>query len=235
MSQKHYTQLSYEERVLIEDWNKHTNPNKLSLRQFAKHLGRYPSTIARELKRNGRPPTNKRIRVNKPSMTGSSIRRSVRAEKYKLANERYWKRYTVFLLQSRIHYTAKAAQKSAILRVKRPGLKLEQPEYEELLSFIMTALDSRWSPEQISGRLKLEGILPTISHESIYSFIREHKAMKDIDLTPCLRRKGKKYRRQRVSTYNHTDNRKSIDIRPEIVNQLSRIGDLEGDTIVGKD
>lgn len=235
MSQRNYTQLSYEERVLIEDWNKDTNPHKRSLRQFAKHLGRNPGTISRELSRNGRPPTANRTRVNKPCCTGHTARGRAEAEQYILATERYWKRRKLFLQQNHIHYTAKAANRQAFARVKRPGLKLEQPENEELLSFVITALDSRWSPEQISGRIRLENILPNISHKAIYRFIKIHKVKQDLDLVSCLRRKGKKYKTQKTSTYNTTDNRRSIDERPEAVNALSRVGDLEGDTIVGKD
>lgn len=232
MSQKHYTQLSYEERVLIEDWNSDTSPKKNSLRQFAKHIGRSPGTISRELKRNGRPPTATSTRVNKPSRNGHTARGHTEVEQYILATERYWKRRHTFLLQSRLHYTAKAANQQAAIRVRRPGLKLERPENAEFLSFIITALDSRWSPEQISGRIKLEGLLPGISHKAIYNFIYAHP---ELGLKSCLRRKGKKYRKQRASTYNHTNNRRSIDERPAEIDELNRIGDLEGDTIVGKD
>lgn len=234
MSQKHYTQLTYEERILIEDWNKNISKTKLSLRKFAEHLGRNPSTISRELDRNGRPPTNTRCRVNKPNLDNRHTRGKDNQEN-KDSIARYWKRRARFLSQARIHYTARTANGLAHTRVRRPGLKLEQPENEELLSFVMTALDSRWSPEQISGRVKFEGLLLDISHEAIYSFIRKHKALKDLDLTSCLRRKGKRYHKQKTSTYNQTDGRKSIDDRPSEVNKLSRIGDLEGDTIVGRD
>ncbi len=231
MSQRHYTQLSYKERVLIEDWNNSTGVDKPSLRKFAKHLGRSPSTIFRELDRNGRPPTNIVSRVNKPRVDNRHTRgRDNQKDKNRIA--RYWRRRAGFLFQARKHYTSDTAQKLANGRVKHPGLKLEQPESEELLSFILTALDSRWSPEQISGRIKYEGLLPSISHQAIYNFIGTHP---ELGLKSCLRRKGKKYRKQKTAIYNHTDNRKSIDECPTEVDQLIRVGDLEGDTIIGKD
>lgn len=233
MSQKHYTHLSYEERVLIEDWNKDTNPKKRSLREFAQHIGRNPGTISRELSRNGRPPTTTKTRVNKPHVDGRYGRGSSQNQANIDALQRYWQRRKVFSLQSKQHYTAKTAEQNARLRVKHPGLKLEQPAYEEVLQFVLTALDSRWSPEQISGRLRLEGLLLSISHKAIYEFINAHE--QELQLKYYLRRKGKKYRKPKLSKYNTASNRRSIDDRPMEVNQLSRAGDIEGDTIVGKD
>lgn len=231
MPHRHYTQLSYKERVLIEDWSRNTSKDKPSLRKFARHLGRHPSTISRELDRNGRPPTNTASRVNKPRVDNRHTRgRDNQKDKDRIT--RYWKRRTIFLSQARKQYTAETAQRLADSKVKHPRLRLEQPENEELLSFVITTLDSRWSPEQISGRIKHEGLLPNISHQTIYDFIYAHP---ELGLKSYLRRKGKKYRKQNASTYNHTDNRKSIDMRPEEVEQLTRIGDLEGDTIVGRD
>ena len=60
MSLNKYTQLSYEERVIIENRLK----NNESIRSIALKLDRNPSTIAREIKRNGIKA--KTIRVNKP-------------------------------------------------------------------------------------------------------------------------------------------------------------------------
>jgi len=65
------------------------------------------------------------------------------------------------------------------------------------------------SPEQASQRLALEGGLQ-ISHESIYLHI---------------------YADKRRGTIK---NRVGIDERPVIVEQKSRIGDWEGDTVIGK-
>lgn len=233
MSQQYYTQLSYEERVLIEDWNKNTDPNKPSLRKFAEHLSRSPATISRELNRNGRPPATSKTRVNKPHCDGRQSRGRVSNQTNIDALQRYWKRRAKFLSESRRHYTCLTAQRLSIERAKHIGLKLEQSENEELLQFVITALDSRWSPEQISGRIKQEGLLPSISCQAIYNFIYQHE--EELHLKSCLRRRGKTYRKQKAVTYNTTSSRRSIDERPAEVSTLERIGDLEGDTIVGKD
>ena len=60
MSLNKYTQLSYEERVIIENRLK----NNESIRSIAKKLNRNASTIAREIKRNG--IKTKTTRINKP-------------------------------------------------------------------------------------------------------------------------------------------------------------------------
>ena len=109
---------------------------------------------------------------------------------------------------------------------------LEQAENEELLQFVITALDSGWSPEQIAGRVNLEGIYHRLSAKVIYKFIFKFP---ELELKSYLPRHGKKYRKKSKVPYNKTENRRTIDERPEIVDSLLRIGDFEGDTIVGKD
>lgn len=90
-----------------------------------------------------------------------------------------------------------------------------------------------WSPEQISGRLRTEeGI--RISHEHIYQYIYADKRAGG-ELYHHLR--CKKKRRKRYGSYDRRGvipNRISIDERPEIVAERSRVGDWEGDTVIGK-
>lgn len=87
----------------------------------------------------------------------------------------------------------------------------------------------KWSPEQISGWLDRHGKL-SISHETIYKFIHEDRA-KGGCLYKHLRRQ-KKYRRHRFGLNRAPIlDRVSIDERPAIVDQKSRIGDWEIDTI----
>ncbi len=89
-----------------------------------------------------------------------------------------------------------------------------------------------WSPEQISGRLFKEQAI-SISHESIYLYIYQdkreggelHKHLR------CQKKRRKRYGKQ--DRRGRIKNRVSIDQRPAIVNQKSRIGDWEGDTIIG--
>jgi len=101
--------------------------------------------------------------------------------------------------------------------------------------YIRAKLKLDWSPEQIAGRLKVDkGI--DIVHESIYRYIYANKANGG-QLYKSLRHKNKKYHK-RSNTYQARGTiigRVMIDKRPKIVEDKSRIGDWEIDTVVGKD
>jgi len=90
-----------------------------------------------------------------------------------------------------------------------------------------------WSPEQISGRFRAEeGI--RISHEYIYQYIYADKRAGG-ELYRHLR--CQKKRRKRYGAYDRRGvipNRVSIDERPVVVDERSRVGDWEGDTVIGK-
>src|SRR6266852_3541083 len=89
-----------------------------------------------------------------------------------------------------------------------------------------------WSPEQISGRLKLNQ-QPSVSHEWIYLYVYADKR-RGGTLHRHLR--SQKKQRKRYSGYirrGQIPNRISIDKRPKIVASKSRFGDWEVDTIVG--
>ena len=104
----------------------------------------------------------------------------------------------------------------------------------ELVLRIEKHLKEGWSPEQISGRLKLMGI--NISHERIYQHVWSDRKTLSGMLFMYLRNKGKKYKK-RKNTYGSKSkipNRVDIKERPDVVNLKSRVGDWEGDTIVGK-
>jgi len=90
-----------------------------------------------------------------------------------------------------------------------------------------------FSPEQICGRLAMED-QQTVSHESIYQYIYADKAQGG-DLHSFLRcQKERKKRYGSNSRRGKIPNRVSIDDRPKVVEERSRIGDWEGDTIIGK-
>src|SRR5450432_2819470 len=98
----------------------------------------------------------------------------------------------------------------------------------------MTALiEQDWSPEQISGSLKAADQL-RVSHEWIYQYIYADQTAGG-KLHFHLR--CQKLRRKRYGKNDHRGqlpNRRSIDDRPAIVAQKTRVGDWEADTIIGK-
>jgi IS30 family transposase len=98
---------------------------------------------------------------------------------------------------------------------------------------IETRLRLDWSPEQISDWLQRNGH-PTVSHERIYQFIlANRKAGGDLyKHLRCQKQRKKRYgARERRGQFS---DRISIEARPAIVEQRSRLGDWELDTIIGK-
>jgi len=102
------------------------------------------------------------------------------------------------------------------------------------IRIIEKRLEEGWSPDQISGRLKLEGIC--VSHESIYHHVWSDKQQGGF-LYRHLRHAGKKYNRRSSGRAGRgcIPNRVDIKERPAIVEKKSRVGDWEGDTIIGKE
>lgn len=94
-------------------------------------------------------------------------------------------------------------------------------------------LKKKWSPEQISERLKLEGH-KSVSHERIYQFIAEEKAAGGT-LWKNLRYSHKRRKRRFPSQdrRGQIQDAVSIEKRPASANNRSRLGHWERDTMVG--
>lgn len=105
----------------------------------------------------------------------------------------------------------------------------------ELIAIIKEKLKLQWSPEQISGRLKRFYGEKAVSHEMIYRYIWDDKQRRG-ELYKNLRHNGKKYNKRgsKNAGRGFIPNRVDIDQRPSIVEEKSRIGDWEIDTIIGK-
>ncbi|MDW5442275.1 IS30 family transposase [Polaromonas sp. SM01] len=90
------------------------------------------------------------------------------------------------------------------------------------------------SPQQVSGRLRLEKAI-CISTEAIYQRAYRDKGQGG-DLVSYLR--CQKVRRKRYASGQERRgvlaHRTGIEQRPAVVDQRSRLGDWEGDTIIGK-
>lgn len=94
-------------------------------------------------------------------------------------------------------------------------------------------VNEQWSPEQIAGRL-VHDKQETISHETIYKKIlvdKQSGGRLHIHLR-CQKKRKKRYGSAR-SNRGTIKNRVDIDERPAIVNERKRVGDWEGDTIIG--
>ena len=91
---------------------------------------------------------------------------------------------------------------------------------------VLDGLYRLWSPEQISGRLKLEGIL--ISPEAIYQYVRKKGLRRN------LRHRGKEYKPKKTHEAGASciPNRVDISKRPSVIDDKIRVGDWEGDTVI---
>ncbi len=105
---------------------------------------------------------------------------------------------------------------------------------KELIELIEEKLSLQWSPEQISGWIKKSTNLSSISHEAIYNHIWQDWS-KGGSLFKNLRHRRKLSNRKNVwkSGKGCLHNRVDIDQRPPIVEEKSRLGDWEIDTING--
>lgn len=168
--------------------------SRLSIRAIARALNRSPSTISREINRNG----------------------------------------------GYHHYRAAKADKRAWERAKRPKpCKLAQNK--SLSHVVSRKLKNNWSPEQISGWLKLA--YPNaeefhVSHETIYKtlYVQARGALKK-ELLQCLR-SPRVMRRSKYSSLKGQGLGKIVDAipiseRPATVEDRAIPGHWEGDLIAG--
>ena len=104
---------------------------------------------------------------------------------------------------------------------------------EKLLTFVAEKLREEWSPEQISGRLRLENNPLKISHETIYKFAY-NKAGQSLNWPKLLPRRQLK----RQEKYGRKPKREiipnaiPISLRPVIIDERSEIGHWEGDLVL---
>jgi transposase, IS30 family len=104
---------------------------------------------------------------------------------------------------------------------------------ETMLRFIKRELVKHKSPEQIAGILKRKK-RPVVA-STIYRYIKERAP----HLKKHLRSQKGKYRRRRGTKTREKDReqrkKRRIDERPNIIERRGRIGDFEGDTLMGRD
>ena len=91
----------------------------------------------------------------------------------------------------------------------------------------------QWSPEQISGYCKAQGI-EMVSHERIYQYIRDDK-FSGGDLYRHTRHRLKHRNKPVGKDSEIIKDKVSIEERSQIIEDKMRVGDWEIDLIVGKD
>lgn len=104
-----------------------------------------------------------------------------------------------------------------------------------IMTAIIERLELRWSPEQISNRLRIEGE-ETVSPETIYKFIDADR-LAGGNLWKYLRRSNRCRRRRFPSEdrRGRIQNAVPISKRPKKANKRRKLGHWERDTMLGKD
>lgn len=230
-----YSHLTLEERIRVQIG---LESNK-TRQAIADSIGKSRHAITSEIHRNS--ITLEMVatsRVNKPHILSLDLRtRRGRGEvpDKEAARTRYqyrlrrWQRgqpaYDAEVAQAL--YLARRAESSAGNSKLKDGTPLARRISERLLS------KEKGSPEQIAADLKKEGI--GVCAQTIYSWI--HGSTNRTRLEAHLRRKGRRYRYASATqlTWNKTASKRSIHSRPAVIEECTRYGDLEGDTIFGKD
>lgn len=113
---------------------------------------------------------------------------------------------------------------------RRNAAQFNQTEWAHVDAYLRLHL----SPQQCSGRLKLEKAI-SISHECIYKHIYRDKDQggKLVKYLRCQKVRRKRYASGQERR-GMLKNRVSIEQRPGVVDERKRIGDWEGDTVIGK-
>jgi len=136
---------------------------------------------------------------------------------------------------SKIHkrYSAKKANKVSSDKRMYASKKSNFKMTEKVKNYIVKYIEEDYSPEQVSATLKIRHNV-NISLVRIYQYIEEDK-LSGGDLHTHLRFYHTGHRRAKYGAKykGQIKDRVSISQRPEVVDDKTRIGDLETDTIVG--
>jgi IS30 family transposase len=125
------------------------------------------------------------------------------------------------------YYAAQAQQEAQRRRQERPLVrKMDDPEINQA---VRAGLSQEWAPEQIAGRMLQQDAQRSVSSQTIYTWIKQDDDREHWE--SFLRRRGK--RRNRRKNTAKTADAARIDNRPDVIEERSRLGDFEGDTVLG--
>lgn len=104
-------------------------------------------------------------------------------------------------------------------------------EHSELNEYVLNGLKQGWSPEQISGRMKLEGKIFYVCPESIYRYIYANKQLGLYKLLPTKKPKRRSRHQRRTCLNRQQIAKRTIANRSTTVDTREELGHWEGDTI----
>ncbi len=141
-------------------------------------------------------------------------------------------------LGCRNRYDPGMAQTFAHVR-RRAHLRQPKTGDRALMTYVAQRLEAYWSPEQTAGRLEIsppESLRgKTISHTTIYRWIwADPRRAKQFRPFLRIARKPRRKPYGKPSRQGQILGKRSIEDRPQEANERQRLGDWEGDTVVGK-
>ncbi|MBZ9643427.1 IS30 family transposase [Streptomyces sp. PSKA30] len=218
--------LSFAEREEIALWR----AQDVGVREIARRLGRSPSTISREVRRNASTRTY-RLEYRASVAQWHAERRARRPKTAKLAANDRLREY----VQDRLSGAVRTPDGTTIAGPKVPPWKGRNKPHRQDRCWATS-----WSPEQIANRLKAD--FPKddsmrISHEAIYQalYIQGRGALKR-ELVACLRT-GRALRVPRARARNRPGGHVTPDVvisqRPAEAADRAVPGHWEGDLIIG--
>lgn len=98
-------------------------------------------------------------------------------------------------------------------------------------NYVIAGLQSYWSPEQISERLRRDYPGEIVGVSTIYRYLKRNE-LPTVSVKKNLRRRGKR-KVSRNACYNTIQPERIIPQWPEEIRNRSRTGDWEGDTVYG--
>lgn len=130
-------------------------------------------------------------------------------------------------------YSANAAEKRYRQRRKSCGRKPMLVSDSPMKDYVIHRLEQQWSPEEISGRAKVEKKEFSISYNTIYRAVAAGYIPKTYRKNFRLKHIKNRKRKKDDKRGNIAD-RVMIADRPEYINNRSEFGHWEADTVLGK-
>jgi len=218
--------LSFTEREDIAIWK----AQEVGVREIARRLGRDPSTISRELRRNASTRTY-RLDYKASIAQWHVERRARRPKAAKLAANDELRQY----VQDRLSGLVRTEHGARVVGPEGPEWKGRNKPHRGDRRWVHA-----WSPEQIANRLPTDfpdDASMRISHEAIYQalYVQGRGALQR-ELVACLRT-GRALRvprtRTRQKAWAHVTAEVLISERPAEVEDRAVPGHWEGDLIIG--
>jgi IS30 family transposase len=120
---------------------------------------------------------------------------------------------------------------------KKTANQHERLKNDFIRQYVKDGLAQGWSPEQISGRIRIDHPEQTINHEAIYQYIYHPQNPDRLEMIQLLRQAHKKRRNKGIGRKvrrTTIPNRIPIDDRPKSVENRGHYGHWEGDSMISR-